>query len=161
MTAQTTACFTGHRALPLSHIEPLSERLKAQIVTLHREQGVCRFLSGGAVGFDLLCAVTVVNLRYSYPDLRLGMILPCENHFQNWSERDRDLLLRLLNRADEVVYTGKEYDRACMFVRNRYLVDHSRYCIAYHRSARGGTAYTVDYAKKQGLQLYNLAQGLT
>ena len=161
MTAYQTACFTGHRTLPLSHIEPLSERLKAQIISLHREQGVCRFLSGGAVGFDLLCAVTVVNLRHYYPDLRLGMILPCEHHDRGWSAHDRDLLARILNRADEVVYTGKDYDRTCMFIRNRYLVDHSRYCIAYQSRTQGGTAYTVEYAQKKGLQIYNLAQGLT
>lgn len=154
------ACFTGHRHLARAQVEPLQERLREKIVQLHREQGVCHFLSGGAVGFDLLGAVTVINLRYYYPDLRLHMILPCEHHDASWSTQDRNLLSRILPRADEVLFTAKEYDRACMFVRNRYLVDHSRYCIAFLNRMRGGTAYTVGYAQKQGLEICNLAQGL-
>ena len=37
-----------------------------------------------------------------------------------------------------------------MLARNRNLVDGSAYLICYLREPRGGTAYTVRYAREQG-----------
>ena len=62
--------------------------------------------------------------------------------------------------ADKVVYTSEEYTRGCMHKRNRHLVDNSSVCIAYLTESKGGTAYTVDYAKKHGLTYYNVADKL-
>ena len=41
--------------------------------------------------------------------------------------------------------------------RNRYLVDHSGTCVCYLTSAKGGTAYTVNYTKQKGLRIIHLA----
>ena len=65
----------------------------------------------------------------------------------------------LLRQADEAIYTADTYSRWCMFQRDRYLVDHSAYCLCYWNRAqgeRGGTAYTVGYARKRGLEVENL-----
>ena len=43
-----------------------------------------------------------------------------------------------------------------MHVRNRHLVDHSSLCISCLTQPTGGTAYTVDYATAQGLEVVNL-----
>jgi hypothetical protein len=59
--------------------------------------------------------------------------------------------------ADKVVDTSAEYTRGCMFKRNRHLVDNSSVCICYLTQRRGGTAYTVDYAQKAGLEIINIA----
>ena len=59
--------------------------------------------------------------------------------------------------ADKVVYTSQEYTKGCMHKRNRHLVDHSSVCVCYLTKKDGGTAYTVDYAEKQGLEIFNLA----
>ena len=59
--------------------------------------------------------------------------------------------------ADKVVYTSQEYTKGCMHRRNRHLVDHSSVCVCYLTKKDGGTAYTVDYAEKQGLEIVNLA----
>ena len=44
-----------------------------------------------------------------------------------------------------------------MHERNRYLVDNSGLCLCYLVKRGGGTYYTVQYAKKQGLPVINLA----
>ena len=62
------------------------------------------------------------------------------------------------SKADKVVYTSQEYTRGCMHKRNRHLVDNSSACIAYLTESKGGTAYTVDYAKKNGLTVFNIAE---
>jgi len=42
-----------------------------------------------------------------------------------------------------------------MHKRNRHLVDNSSVCVCYLNKENGGTAYTVDYAGKKGLELIN------
>ena len=44
-----------------------------------------------------------------------------------------------------------------MLKRNRHLVDNSSVCICYLTESTGGTAYTVEYARKSGLTIVNLA----
>ena len=61
------------------------------------------------------------------------------------------------SQADKVVYTSHDYFQGCMFKRNRHLVNGSSVCIAYLTQEKGGTAYTVNYAKEQGLAVINLA----
>ena len=56
-----------------------------------------------------------------------------------------------------MVYVSRQYTRGCMHERNRHLVDNSSVCVCYLNRESGGTAYTVDYAKKQGLEIINLA----
>ena len=57
-----------------------------------------------------------------------------------------------------MVYTAQQYARGCMHKRNRHLVDNSSVCVCYLNRESGGTAYTVDYAEKQGLEIINLAR---
>mgnify|MGYP000251299964 CR=1 FL=1 len=61
------------------------------------------------------------------------------------------------SQADKVVYTSHDYFRGCMFKRNRHLVNGSSVCIAYLTQEKGGTAYTVNYARQNNVQVINLA----
>ena len=47
---------------------------------------------------------------------------------------------------DKIVYVSKEPSRGAYLVRDRHLVDGSRYCICYCNKPTGGTAFTVKYA---------------
>ncbi len=152
-----SCCFTGHRDIPDREKGQLRERLREQIIRL-AGQGVNTFLDGGAVGFDLLAAQEVLRAKaQTLPDLRLVLVLPCLGQEARWSQWDASVYHQTLRAADEVIYTGDVYDRSCMFVRNRYLVDHSAHCLCYLKDSSGGTAYTAKYAQKQGLSLINLA----
>ena len=151
---KSTSClFTGHRALPTEgkDLEWLEQELKNEIRTAYNK-GFRAFYSGGAAGFDMLCALTAINLRQSeLPDLRLIFALPCYNHYKSWDKNDKMLFAHLLERADEVVYVSQDYTPGCMHKRNRYMVDHSALCIAYCTKSTGGTANTVNYAQKNGV----------
>ena len=65
---------------------------------------------------------------------------------------------QIKEQADKVTYTSLEYTADCMLRRNDHLVDGSSVCICYKTKNRGGTAYTVNYAHQQGLQVINLAE---
>ena len=122
--------------------------------------GVATFLAGGALGFDTMAAQEVLRVRGErFPHLRLVLVLPYVGQESQWSQRDAAVYRALLRQADEVVYTAKAYTRGCLFLRNRYLVDHSAHCVCYLQRDTGGTAYTVRYARERGLVIHDLTQG--
>ena len=117
------------------------------------DRGVSRFLCGGARGFDTLAAQTVLQLKREYPTLELFLVLPCRDQARGWSSEEAIQYEAVRRRADRVVYMENAYAEGCMHKRNRALVDNSRYCIYYMVQRMGGTAYTVDYAVRQGLEM--------
>lgn len=60
-------------------------------------------------------------------------------------------------KCDKYVYLSENYTNDCMLIRNQHLVNNSSCCVCYLKQSRGGTAYTVNYAKKQGLTIHNIA----
>ena len=99
----------------------------------------------------------MLRLRESCPELRLILVLPCLDQTKGWKAGDVERYEEIKRQADKTVYTGQEYTPGCMHTRNRRLVDDSSVCVCYQTRSRGGTAYTVDYAKKKGLKAINLA----
>lgn len=152
-----TACFTGHRIIPGEQYDAINERLTQAIISLIHK-GYRFFGAGGALGFDTLAAQAVLMLKRQYPYINLILVLPCLSQTRGWSERDRAVYERIKDRADKVVYTAQEYAKGCMHKRNRHLVNNSSACICYLIKETGGTAYTVNYARTQGLEIINLAE---
>ena len=126
-----TCCFTGHREIPFLRRHHIAKVLKQELEKLI-EQGVIYFGAGGALGFDTMAAQTVLSLKSKHPEIKL--------------------------RADKVKYTSIEYTSGCMHKRNRHLVDNSSVCVSYMTKNTGGTAYTVDYARKNHVRVINLAE---
>ena len=124
------------------------------------QQGVIYYGNGGARGFDLLSAQCVLSLKHRYPQMKLIMVLPCENQTRGWTNEDKAIYASVLVQADKVKYLSKEYTQRCMLERNDHLVAHSGHCIAYLNNKTGGTAYTVARAQAQGLPVYNVAEYL-
>ncbi len=152
-----TCCFTGHRYLLEDQKEEIAARLEETVVSLIHS-GYLYFGAGGALGFDTLCAKTVLRLRQSYPKIKLILVLPCVSQAERWSPADKAVYQEIMRQADKVTYTSQEYTKDCMFKRNRHLVDYSSACICYQTKETGGTAYTVEYARKHGLRIINLAE---
>lgn len=157
----TTACFTGHRShkLPWRSDEE-DERCKAMKDTLRAEiekaiqRGYKTFLCGMALGFDMICAETVLALKEQYSDIKLIGALPCKVQEVKWSAKNRERYGRLLQRLDGIRCIYDEYVGAeCMLERNRYMVNNSSLMIALFNGLSGGTKSTVAYAKKQGLEV--------
>lgn len=153
---EKTCCFTGHRDIPSGAYQHIFSKTEEMVENLIKK-GYLFFGAGGALGFDTIAALTVLKLKEKYPDVRLILVLPCLSQTRGWSSHDVEIYEDIKSRADKVVYTSEEYTRGCMHKRNRHLVDNSSACIAYLTDSKGGTAYTVDYAKKHGLIVYNIA----
>lgn len=149
-------CFTGHRELPpkdLQQIQTLLEREINRLLAI----GVRTFLAGGALGFDILAAQTVLKLKEEDSPIQLVLVLPCRDQASRWENDDRALYEQIKQGADQVVYTAERYFPGCMHQRNRYLADHSGWCLCWLTRETGGTAYTVRRCRAQGVRVINLA----
>ncbi len=153
---ETSCCFTGHRSIDQNDYSAIKEKTKNIVISLI-QKGVIEFYAGGALGFDTLAAETVLELKNDYPQIELILALPCPEQTKGWKEEDVKKYNYIKERAKKVVYTSNKFFHGCMHVRNRYLVDNSIFCVCYLIKDSGGTAYTVNYAKHNGLTVINTA----
>lgn len=151
--------FTGHRSIAPKHAEAIKNKLLDIIEILVRDHNLT-FRVGGAIGFDTLAALCVLDKRNEHPDsIKLTLCLPCRDQTKGWGRENVEIYDYIKSEADEVVVLSEEYTDGCMLERNRYMVDGADICIAYcndKKATRGGTAYTVRYAEKQNVKIVNL-----
>ena len=151
----STVCFTGHRDIPAevaSRLPPLLE----QVITELCGRGAVTFRAGGAMGFDTVAALKVLDMKERYPRIRLELILPCRDQTAGWDEISRKTYQYIMANADAHRFMFDRYVDGCMLARDRELVRGSDVCVAYCARSRGGTAYTCAQALKAGLELINL-----
>lgn len=162
---KTVCCFTGHRPpfLPDGGNEnaPGMILLRGRLFRTVEEaarNGVSDFYAGGALGFDLLAAETVLELQ-AFAPVRLHLALPSRTQAARYAPELRQRYQTALMYAEDVWYASEdENSAAALLCRDRYMVEHADCCIAYLTQPRGGTAYTVRYAEKRGLPVVNLAE---
>ena len=118
-----TCCFTGHRDLSPTDIKIIEQKLERTLIRLI-ESGVIYYGSGGARGFDTLASLCVLKLKKRHPHIKLILVLPCYSQTRGCKSEDIRIYGEILNVADKVVYTSKEYTPNGMYKRNRHLVDH-------------------------------------
>lgn len=126
-----TVCFTGHRSQKLPwRFNEEDDRCMAMKETLRQEiigaveKGYKTFLCGMALGFDTICAETVLSLKKEYPDIKLIGALPCRTQDSKWAEKDKKRYRGLLDKLDGIRCIYDEYAGAeCMLERNRYMVN--------------------------------------
>ena len=150
-----TVCFTGHRSIPREEALRLPALLEEVIGELC-ERGATTFRAGGAMGFDTLAALKVLDMKEKYPEIRLELVLPCRDQTRGWDEISVKTYQYILSRADSHEFLFDTYFDGCMLTRDRRLVEGSDVCVAYCTRSRGGTAYTYTHALRQGLEAINL-----
>ena len=150
-----TVCFTGHRNISREVATRLPELL-GEVISDLCERGATTFRAGGAMGFDTLAALKVLDMREKFPHIRLELLLPCRNQTERWDEVSRKTYHYILNRSDSHRFLFETYFDGCMLERDRRLVEGSDVCVAYCAKSRGGTAYTYAYALREGLEVINL-----
>lgn len=153
-----TACFTGHRDIPVIEAKGIMERTEYVIQQLYDEKGVRFWGVGGALGYDTLAADILFRLRASYmPDIKIILVYPFDGFTDRWKALQKANHEMRLPYYDKVVRVANAPSHEAYLARDRHLVDGSAYCIAYQTRDSGGTAYTIRYAKKCGVEVFNIA----
>ena len=153
---ESTCCFTGHRILSAKECADLRPKLRRSLGDLY-VQGVRRFISGAALGFDLLAAEEVLRFRAENQDVRLFIAQPCRGQADRWRADDKARYARVLSEANEVICLAPEYRPGCMQARNNWMLEQSSFVLAYRTRLTGGTCATVFDAIRLGKKIRNLA----
>lgn len=149
-----TVCFTGHREIKDRFLFEKTYKVVEELI----QRGFKFFGAGGARGFDALAAEVVLSLKAKYPQIHLILVLPFPEQYsqERWTPEEITQYYALQKRASKVVILEKSYSRGVYYRRNEHLVNFSSLCCSYQYKETGGTAYTVNYAKKKGLQIINV-----
>ena len=156
----TTCCFTGHRSqkLPWRFNEQdercliMKTNVKNKILEAV-ENGYTTFISGMALGFDMICAEIVLDLKRQNPNIKLICALPCKDQSKLWHTDQKQRYEKILKGADIVHFQYETYQDGCMFERNDYMLNNSSMVIALFNGQPGGTQYTLKKAKEKGLKI--------
>lgn len=150
--------FTGHRRLPTKKIQEIKSVIAENIELLITQYDVRDFISGGALGFDMIAAETVIEMKKLYPHIRLLMYLPCYGQSSKWDDGSKYRYRMILSNADEIMYvTESEYKEGCMDIRNMRMVKDAFFCIAFCLMWRSGTGLTLRHAENSDAKIINIA----
>lgn len=155
-TAKSVA-FTGHRTIRPEHLERLRTALAPAIVELY-EKGCRDFYCGMAMGFDLLAAEVVIELKAICPQLRLIAAIPFHHQDRFYSETDKTRYQNALAATDERIILTTRYDRNAYRIRNAFMIEHAAHVIAYFDASLlyTGTGQTMRMAERKGCSIANL-----
>ncbi len=150
-------CFTGHRpkGLPWGYDETkescvLFKSVMASIIEKAILNGYTYFISGMALGIDMICAEIVLKLKKKYKNVMLECAIPCLNQEKKWSLSQQERYKKIIHKADVVHYVSEtEYTNTCMNDRNNYMVEQSDVIIAVWNGKPSGTSNTIKFAKKR------------
>ena len=159
-----TCCFTGHRpkTLPWKDDEgdlrcvAFKSKIRFMLENLIVENGYEKFISGMAMGADMICAEVVLSLKILYPHIKLECAVPNYAFTESWRDEDVHRFTSILTRADNIRYVsvGKVYSKRELMLRNIYMVDASELVIAiYIEGESGGTRNTIDYARSKNKEV--------
>lgn len=161
---QTTCCFSGYRPEKMPQdTRPGSDAFRRMIDALRCEclraveDGYTVFLSGMSRGFDLWAASIVLELQERGLKIDLWAAIAFHGMEQYWEPEWQALYERILRRARHTFACFDVYQPGCYTIRDRLLVERSSRIICYYDGVPGGTEYTVNYAKRTGLEICNLA----
>jgi len=159
--------FTGHRPerLPGQGNPDMPETQK--LITALQDwiekailRGKITFVNGLMAGWDILAAEQIIALKKRHSHIQLVSIAP---YSKNFFGREKCWTPEWKNRAKEVcrqqefgIKIAEHYRTGIYFERNRTLVDCSSELLCYWDGGKGGTQYTVQYARSLGLEVHNL-----
>jgi len=162
-----TACFTGHRQLngeyynknnPSASWHTLRQYMDKVVTSFMRDHGVNHFISGLAIGVDMLGAESVALCRVFMKgvEIKLTGAMPFPSQPNKWPEPTRQHWHNVCGLCNEVVAVSADpYSPAKMQIRNEWMVDNSDYVIAVWNGVKsGGTWNCMQYAKAQGKPVF-------
>lgn len=163
-----TACFTGHRKIggeyynrmnPSADWMLLKDHLTLIVGSLIVDHKVDHFISGLAIGVDMLGAECVALCKAFGPDVKLTGAMPFPSQRKSWPKPTRNHWHDICSLCNEVVSISADpYHPSKMQIRNEWMVDHSNYVIAiWDGRKKGGTWNCIKYAQSEGKPVLHLA----
>ena len=148
-------CFTGNRptSLPWRYNEEceLFKDFRCKLKTLLEKLISCgynKFISGVAMGFDIIAAEVALQLKEMGAKIELECAVPCLNQTRGWKDDYVSRYHYILDNADKVTFTSSyAYFDGCYAIRNKYMVDNADLVVGLQLKKSSGTESTLNYAR--------------
>lgn len=148
--------FTGHRFISVAAQTEVRIKLKDRIMDAY-SRGVRVFVTGMAMGFDLIAASVVVGLQREHEDLQLIAVVPFRGQSERFNPYFKSLYEQILAKASRTIVLSERYYERCLLKRNDYMLDFASEIIAYYDGKpKGGTFYTIRNAMLHGIPVTNI-----
>ena len=145
---------SGHNTPP-----NLKERIKAEIINLIENEDVTEFLVGELGGYEIDAYDTVLEVQKEYPSIRIILVISKITELHEVGERDRCNNVERRG-CDDFILPDKcatGYRRLGIVYRNRYIIEHTDFIIAYNKYE--GRAYEFcKAAKGKGVKVIELEE---
>lgn len=153
---EQSVAFTGHRSVPKEKVGEVRMRLRAKLILLY-QLGFRNFISGMALGFDMIAAEEVIRLKEELSEIRLIVVVPYEGQSERWSPYQKKRHEGIMEKADKVEILSQVYFNGVFLKRNDFMLSQACGLIAYFDGKpKGGTFYTCRKAKLNGMDIINL-----
>ena len=148
-----TITFCGHSNCLFSDEE--KEKLKHLLIKEIRKNPTCKFYLGGYGDFDSLCLRTLRELKTDFREIELLFITP-------YLDKNYSKLEFAKYHYDDVIFPPLESipRKFAILKRNEWMVDSADLVIACVKYSWGGTAKTLEYAKRKKKPIINLATNI-
>lgn len=134
-------------------INYIKKAIEKQLVVL-LEQGLEWVIVSGQLGVETWAAEVVLELKYSYPHLRLAVITPFLEQEKNWNETKKEQYYSITGNADYVVsLTKRPYEAPWQFIeKDRFLLRNSDgILIVYDEENEGSPKFMKRTAEKHAV----------
>lgn len=163
-----SVAFTGHRPANFNHkydlkdpiYDPIKEELNRNIEALIND-GHDTFITGGALGVDMLAFFCVHKLKAKYPHIKNKLAIPFKGYYKQWKDDGVKYIKTMIKMMDEFVNVseqGARYNSGGNVVeqlqlRNEYMIDNCDAVIAVWDGSKSGTHNCIKYAKKNNKKI--------
>lgn len=159
-----TLAFTGHRPPKIGGYKvpnQTNEWVYEQLYTVINHainNGFTHFISGGAMGVDLLAATTVIKIRQDlHPNITLEIAKPFPSQSSKWYPDTVKAFDMICSVADAVICVSPDpYSPQKMQLRNEYMVKNCDALIAVWDGTKGGTFNCIAYADRINVRVYHI-----
>ncbi len=148
MNYMQKCCFIcGQKELPKEEMAKIKISLNYEIRRLIRK-GVKYFFCGYETEFDELVCQTILDFKEKYTHIKLVLLFTHRQKEYLKSKYSTVTYEKIKSNCDYCYYTKKDY---------KQLADICQTIICYNTFYCGTTASVVNYAKKNGINLINIA----
>ncbi len=142
-----TIYVTGYKSFELGIFkddDPAVYYIKAFLerrLTAFIEEGLEWVLIQGQMGIELWAAETVIQLKETYPEVKLGIVTPFEHHTERWNETNQLKYMQITEQADFVDSVFHEgYQGPYQFQRtDQFMLDHTDMTLLVYDDEREAT----------------------
>lgn len=156
-----TVSLFGHRTFEdMGKAEKNLLKLENAVCELLRRKEYTEFLIGREGDFDIAAASAIKRAiaGNDYGNASLILVMP---YIKAEIEKNRNDYLKYYNEVIICEESANAHYKSAITVRNKYMVDRSELVICCIERQSGGAYRAVEYARKNGVDIVNIAEEFT